>query len=100
MEMSLDTRSMPRRPSNASLIPAPLVRAESEGAAAARTYVWRSCCLDMDSRALLFFSQLVISLIVLLFCVVEIATLGDSQWAKMTATFIIGVWLPSPRANK
>ena len=99
MELSLDARSLPRRPSNASLIPAPLARAESEGTMA-RTYLWRSCCVEMDSRALLVFSQLVISLLVLIFYVYEIATLGESQWAQMTATFIIGVWLPSPRANK
>ena len=99
MELSLDARSLPRRPSNASLIPTPMVRTQSEGATA-RTYLWRSCCLEMDSRALLFFSQLVISLIVLAFCIYEIVTSGDSQWAQMTATFIIGVWLPSPRANK
>ena len=56
--------------------------------------------MEMDARALLFFSQLLISLIVLIFCVCEIAVLDDAQWAKMTATFIIGVWLPSPRATK
>ena len=99
MELSLDARSLPRRPSNASLIPAPLARAESEGAVA-RSFIWRSCCIEMDSRALLFFSQLVISLLVLIFCIYEIATLGESQWAQMTGTFIIGVWLPSPRASK
>ena len=99
MELSLDARSLPRRPSNASLLPAPLVRTPSEGAAS-RTYLWRSCCLEMDSRALLFFSQLVISLLVLIFCIYEIAVSDDAQWAKMTGTFIIGVWLPSPRANK
>ena len=64
------------------------------------SYIWRSCCTEMDSRALLFFSQLTISLVVLIFCIYEISVLSDSQWAKMTATFIIGVRLPSPRANK
>ena len=80
--------------------PIALVRAESEGTVAARNYVWRSCCLDMDSRALLFFSQLVISLIVLVFCIYEIAVLDDAQWAKMTGTFILGVWLPSPQGQQ
>jgi len=50
----------------------------------------------MDSRALLFF-QLLISLIVLLFCISRIALGDDSPWAEMTATIIIGVWLPAPR---
>jgi hypothetical protein len=77
------------------------IRTASEGSQYdPRRVLWRSCCVEMDSRALLFFSQLVISLLVLLFCVQQIASLADSEWAKMTATFIIGVWLPSPRANK
>ena len=81
------------------LLPSPppaLVRAQSEGA---RMYVWRSCCLDMDSRALLFFSQLIISLLMLLFCIYEIAVL-ESEWAKLTASFIMGVWLPAPHVSK
>lgn len=61
---------------------------------------WRSCGCECDPRALLFFSQLTISLLLLMFCISQIATIEDSQWAKMTLTFIIGVWLPSPRANK
>ena len=67
------------------LLPPPpaLVRTVSEGA---RMYVWRSCCLDMDSRALLFFSQLIISLLMLMFCIYEIALL-ESEWAKLTASF-------------
>jgi len=72
------------------------VQPASEGA---RTYVWRSCCLDMDSRALLFFSQLIISLLMLIFCIYEIALL-ESEWAKLTASFIMGVWLPQPRVSK
>ena len=90
-----------KRPASEELLLEPprqvrLERARSE-------VLWRSCCVEMDSRALLFFSQLVLSLVVLLFCIYEIATLPDAaerSWSEMTATFIIGVWLPSPRANK
>ena len=79
----------------------PIIRTESDRESdKRRAYIWRSCCAEMDSRALLFFSQLAISLVVLIFCIYEIAVVTESQWAKMTATFIIGVWLPSPRANK
>ena len=80
------------------LLPPPpaLVRMQSEGA---RAHIWRSCCIEMDSRALLFFSQLIISLLMLLFCIYEIAVL-ESEWAKLTASFIMGVWLPAPRVSK
>jgi hypothetical protein len=67
---------------------------------AARLQSWHTCGGDLDPRALLFFAQLAISLVLLLFCVYLIIASTDDQWAKMTVTFIIGVWLPSPRANK
>lgn len=76
------------------LLPAP------QDAHVTHDILWKSCCLEMDARVLLFFSQLIISLLVLLFCIFEIATLPDSEWAKMTGTFILGVWLPAPRASK
>lgn len=75
----------------------PMARQQSE--AKRDAHLWRSCCVEMDSRALLFFSQLLISLIILLFCVWRISRTDDAQWAKMTATFVIGVWLPAPRAG-
>jgi len=62
--------------------------------------MWRGCCgRTFDSRLLLFFSQFAISIAILLFCLWQIAAAGDAQWAKMTITFIIGVWLPSPRVT-
>lgn len=64
-----------------------------------KNHIWRSCCIEMDARALLFFSQLAISLTVLIFCLIRMVS-GDAEWAKMTATFIIGVWLPAPRAGR
>src|SRR5690242_18664462 len=74
----------------------PIIRTESDRESdKRRAYIWRSCCAEMDSRALLFFSQLAISLVVLIFCIYEIAVVTESQWAKMTPTFIIGVWLIS-----
>lgn len=69
-----------------------------EAAGEQPSHIWRSCCIEVDSRALLFFSQLLISLIVLLFCIVRISLVNDS-WAEMTATFIIGIWLPAPRVG-
>ena len=65
-------------------------------------HVWRSCCLDMDSRALLFFSQLLISLLVLGFCVHGVVVLDESnsQWQRMTISLLCGIWLPAPRVQK
>ena len=65
-------------------------------------HIWRSCCLDMDSRALLFFSQLLISLLVLGFCVEQVVVLDESnsQWQRMTISLRRGNGLPAPRVQK
>jgi hypothetical protein len=60
---------------------------------------WQSCCVTMDKEATIFFSQLVISVFVLLFCVYQLCVLldCDSQQTYIgLLTLIIGVWLPSP----
>jgi hypothetical protein len=65
-------------------------------------HIWRSCCVEMDSRALLFFSQLLISFLVLSFCIQQVVTLdeGKSQWQRMTISLLCGIWLPAPRVQK
>ena len=90
LDNSVDSKLLDRRHPS---INAPIALVRGDSGAASDTHIWRSCCMEMDARALLFFSQLLISLSVLIFCVCEIAVLDDAQWAKMTATFIIGVWL-------
>lgn len=62
---------------------------------------WRSCCLTVDKRALAFFSSLVISLIILLFCIYQLVNkteCEDIQIYISLITMIIGVYLPSPHS--
>ena len=70
--------------------------------AAEGTHIWRSCCVEMDSRALLFFSQLLISLLVLGLCVYGVINLpeNESQWQRMTISLLCGIWLPALRVQK
>lgn len=64
----------------------------------ANTY--RSCCFQIDKRALTFFSQFTVSLAVLLFCGVQLfrseSCERDALYSGML-TLIVGCWLPSPR---
>ena len=62
--------------------------------------LWRSCCLEMDKRAILFFSQLTISLVILVFCVTLLVLNQDcstfSRYSPLI-TFMVGIWLPQPQ---
>ena len=60
---------------------------------------WVSCCLKMDKRAVVFFSQLAISLCICAF------TIGMMTYNQDCATFsrfsplltlVVGIWLPQP----
>jgi hypothetical protein len=65
---------------------------------------WKSCCLVVDRRAVLFFSQLSISLIVLTLCVYNLVVHHDScdsnQLYTGLLTMIIGVWIDAPKMRK
>jgi len=60
---------------------------------------WDSCCLRLDKRATIFFSQLSISVMVMSFSTLQLVRLGDceSQQAYIgLLTLCLGVWLPQP----
>lgn len=65
-----------------------------------KKYIWRSCCLILDSRAVLFFSQLSISVIIMIFCIRQMVVLEDTDAQKnygILLSFIIGIWFPAPK---
>lgn len=65
-----------------------------------RRYIWRSCCLLLDSRAVLFFSQLAISIVIMLFCIRQMVVLEDTDAQKnygILLSFMIGLWFPAPK---
>jgi hypothetical protein len=68
-----------------------------------RRYIWRSCCLMLDSRAVLFFSQLAISATIVMFCIHQMSILSDTESQRnygMLLTFIVGLWFPAPRIGQ
>jgi hypothetical protein len=63
-----------------------------------RSNVWKSCCLRVDKRAITFFSQFTISLIIIIFCLGQLYILDkcDSDIYMNLLTLILGTWLPNP----
>jgi len=64
----------------------------------------KSCCLIMDFRAVKFFSQLGISLLILGLCISQLVIHYDdcnsNQLYSNILMMIIGVWVPQPQYNK
>ena len=60
---------------------------------------WQSCCFEVDRRAIRFFSQLFISILIMVFCIVQLVrnkTCESQQLYSGILTTIIGIMLPSP----
>ena len=61
--------------------------------------IWHSCCFNLDKRAVLYFSQLGISLTIVSFCIFQLTSLksceAQSLYSGIMMT-IVGTWLPSP----
>lgn len=62
---------------------------------------WRSCCFYMDPRVVKFFTSVMFSMILLLFCVFELSNAGIPQ-EKFTlyisiVTGVVNLWMPCPK---
>jgi hypothetical protein len=76
-----------------------LVRRGSERAPAHTSPLWRSCCVEIDPRAVIFFTSVAFAAFVLGLCSYLLLTrsdCGSQQFAASVITFIVGVMLPSP----
>jgi hypothetical protein len=64
---------------------------------------WTSCCIQMDKRAAMFFSQLAISLITIFFCLYQLINVDTCEAQSLYSsllTLVLGVYLPSPKISK
>lgn len=66
--------------------------------------LWRCCSGSViDQRATRFFTQLLISLVVITVCVYQLVSLDNCEAQSLYSgllTMVIGVWLPSPNLSK
>tara|TARA_R110000796_G_scaffold4086_2_gene15572 strand:+ start:3790 stop:4128 length:339 start_codon:yes stop_codon:yes gene_type:complete len=64
---------------------------------------WKSCCLRTDRRAVIFFSQLSISITVMGFCCVQLVRLENCEAQSLYSgllSLVIGIHLPQPKIKK
>lgn len=64
--------------------------------------MWRTCCMTCDPRAVMFFSQLFISVGVMVFCIYQMVANGDQETRDAfmpLLTFLVGVYLPTPKIS-
>lgn len=62
--------------------------------------IWKACCFELDRSIAFFFAQLIISLAMIVFCMWQLSrelTSDSRQMYSGFLSFVIGVWLPSPR---
>ena len=60
---------------------------------------WKSCCLVLDKRFVQFFAQMLVIMLIIIFCVVQLSRLDDCNNQRAYVgllTFIIGIMLPQP----
>lgn len=66
-------------------------------------HTWKSCCIELDRRAVQYFSQLFICVGIMTFCLVQLVRLDscdDQQSYLGLLTLLIGIMIPSPKFNK
>jgi hypothetical protein len=68
------------------------------------TNKWKSCCgLEMDSRAVIYFTTMFIIIGVIVFCIYQLIILdgcNDQQAYLGLLTFVLGIIIPSPKFTK
>lgn len=68
-----------------------------------RRTLWRSGCVECDKRAVLFFSQFLLSVAVIAFCIVMMVLSEDcekfSRYSPVL-TFMLGIWFPQPQMRE
>jgi hypothetical protein len=65
--------------------------------------LWRSCCILVDKRVVVFSSQLLIAVSVISFCFYQLSIDDSCEHNQVYVgllTMILGIFLPSPRVNK
>ena len=60
---------------------------------------WKSCCITLDKRATIYFTQITIIVLVMVFSIYQLLSLSscDSQQALGLLTMLIGLIIPNPK---
>ena len=64
---------------------------------------WTSCCVRLDKRAVVYFTQLVLGVTIIGFCIGMLVSYQDcntfARWSPLLS-FTIGVFLPGPKMRE
>jgi len=66
-------------------------------------HLWKSCCFELDRHATVFFSQLIVCILVISFCMYQLLhskSCETDQLYSSILTLVLGVLIPSPRVHK
>ena len=89
----------PREP---SAVAAHKIAVEDEERRFVHATTWRSCCLTVDKRALLYFGQMGVGIVIIAFCLAMLIKNENcetfSRYSPLL-TFIIGIMLPAPKLH-
>ena len=93
---------IPLQPREPSAVTAHKIAVEDEERKFAHETTWRSCCLTVDKRALLYFGQMGVGIVIIAFCLAMLIKNENcetfSRYSPLL-TFIIGIMLPAPKLH-
>ena len=93
---------IPLQPREPSAVTAHKIAVEDEERRFVHATTWRSCCLTVDKRALLYFGQMGIGIVIIAFCLAMLIKNENcetfSRYSPLL-TFIIGIMLPAPKLH-
>lgn len=61
--------------------------------------IWKSCCLTQDSNAVRFYSRIVITVMIIAFCMYQLIVLENCEAQSLYSGILmacVGIWFPSP----
>ena len=93
---------LPLQPREPSAVTAHKIAVEDEERRFVHATTWRSCCLTVDKRALLYFGQMGVGIVIIAFCLAMLIKNENcetfSRYSPLL-TFIIGIMLPAPKLH-
>ena len=93
---------IPLQPREPSAVTAHKIAVEDEERRFVHATTWRSCCLTVDKRVLLYFGQMGIGIVIIAFCLAMLIKNENcetfSRYSPLL-TFIIGIMLPAPKLH-
>ena len=83
-----------------SIVTAHKLHVDDEERKSTHETTWRSCCLTVDKRAMLYFGQMGVGVLIIGFCIAMLATdMSCDSFSRYSPllTLVVGIMLPAPK---